>query len=114
MIHDSQLHGFIIHHESKKSTEFSSLTVTGTVTAPPAGPPAKRQKTSSSSSLLSTTVSGEMAARNLQLQLEQRLQSAEEENARLKEEVQRSKIAYMKYQFSKQAVVDPLTSQPWD
>ena len=87
MILDSQLHGFIIHHESKKSTEFSSLTVTGTVTAPPAGPPAKRQKTSSSLSLLSTTVSGEMAARNLQLQLEQRLQlqrlqSAEEENAR--------------------------------
>jgi hypothetical protein len=87
MILDSQLHGFIIHHESKKSTEFSSLTVTGTVTAPPAGPPAgppaKRQKTSSSLSLLSTTVSGEMAARNLQLEQRlQRLQSAEEENAR--------------------------------
>jgi hypothetical protein len=83
MILDSQLHGFIIHHESKKSTEFSSLTVTGTATAPPAGPPAKRQKTSSSLSLLSTTVSGEMAARNLQLEQRlQRLQSAEEENAR--------------------------------
>jgi hypothetical protein len=49
-------------------------------------PPAKRQKTSNSSSSSSVAVTEEMAARNLLL--EQRLQSAEDEVARLQERLQ--------------------------
>ena len=61
-------------------------------------PPLKRQKIGAASS--STAVSDEMAARNLLL--EQRLQSSEDENARLKERLQLQEEEIQKLQVQEE------------